>query len=86
MKQCDLLQVRHRRSRDYSWGLRPIPEHPPRATLKGQMLWGYHTKNFWLPLEGVQLKKESDQRGSETVDVEDQEYEDSDGPEEGEEQ
>ena len=49
----------------------------------GQTLWGYHIENFWLPLEGVQIKKGSDQWGSETVDVEDQESEDSD---EGEQQ
>jgi hypothetical protein len=48
----------------------------------GETLWGYHIENFWLSLEGVKISKGSDEFGSETVDVEDQEFEDTEEPEE----
>jgi hypothetical protein len=52
-----------------------MPGHGAFATSKGQVLWGYHTENFWVVLEGVQIAAGSDQHGSETLDIDEQHYE-----------
>ena len=52
-----------------------MPGHGIFATREGRVLWGYHIENFWVALEGVQAVAGADHYGSETLDIEEQEYE-----------